>query len=79
MSDMRTYNIIISCLLLLLVSGCQQIAEVEFYPPSKENEQYSVKAKGGTPGRGPIKRINGKSGTPDFSDNKSFTFTLFKM
>lgn len=65
-------------LLGILVGGCQQVTEVEFYPPSKDNEAYSIKSTKTEPGRGPIKTIKGRSGVPSFSDSKSFTFTVFK-
>lgn len=64
---------------VLSLSGCQQITEVEFYPPSKDIESYCTKATKDTPGRGPIKSIKGKSGSPDFSDSKSFSFSLLNL
>lgn len=69
----------IGAITALTLSGCQQITEVEFYPPSKEIEAYCTKATKDTPGRGPIKSIKGKSGSPDFSDSKSFSFSLLNL
>lgn len=73
------YTYLILGVLCVLLTGCQQITEVEFYPPSKEIESYCTKATKDTPGRGPIKSIKGKSGSPDFSDSKSFSFSILNF
>lgn len=61
---------------LLMTAGCQQVTEVDFYEPTAANAAYCTPATDKAPGRGPLKSVKGKSGTPDFSDGKSFNFNL---
>lgn len=72
-------GLLLFCIVLGLLTGCQTITEVEFYPPTPETVEYSTKSDGNAPGRGPIKSIKGKSGSPDFSDNKTFSLTVFNL
>lgn len=59
-----------------ILCGCQSVTKVEFYEPTAANAEYSVKSSGRTQGHGPVKLIEGKSGVPDFSDNKTFSLKL---
>lgn len=61
---------------LLMTAGCQTVTRVEFYEPSAANAAYCTPANDTSPGRGPLKFVEGKSGSPDFSDGKSFNFSL---
>lgn len=54
--------------------GCQTTYDIEYYEPTEANKAYCVPATKNTPGLGPVKHVNGKSGALDFSDHKSFTF-----
>ena len=63
-------------MLALLSAGCQQITQMEFYQPTKQNQAYCVKAHDGTPGRGPIKVIKGKTGAIDWSDGKNISLNI---
>lgn len=58
------------------VSGCQSVTRIEYYEPTEGNRAYSVESTEAVQGHGPIKSIEGKSGTPDFSNNKTFKFSL---
>lgn len=62
--------------ILAILCGCQSVSKVEFYEPTATNADYSVKSAEGVQGHGPVKTIEGKSGVPDFSDNKTFRFNL---
>lgn len=61
------------------LSGCQRVNKVEFYEPTEANKLYCVPSSGTSGGHGPIKSIEGKSGTPDFSDGKSFNLKLINI
>lgn len=61
---------------LFLVPACQSINNIEFYEPTPENAIYCTPSTDKTPGYGPVKSVQGKFGSPDFSDNKSFIFRL---
>ena len=56
--------------------GCQSVTRIEYYEPTETNRAYCVATEDSVQGHGPIKAIEGKSGTPDFSDNKTFKFSL---
>ncbi len=60
----------------ILCAGCQSVSRVEFYEPTSANAEYSVKSSETKQGHGPVRVIEGKSGVPDFSDNKTFRFNL---
>ncbi|MDD3155463.1 MAG: hypothetical protein PHS41_11400 [Victivallaceae bacterium] len=62
--------------ILSMLCGCQSVTKVEFYEPTTDNAEYSVKTTENVQGHGPVKIIEGKSGVPDFSDNKTFRFNL---
>lgn len=61
---------------LAVLSGCQSVSRVEYYEPTSSNAEYCVKTSAAQQGHGPVKAIEGKSGVPDFSDNKSFKLNL---
>ena len=63
-------------LMAIVLCGCQSVSKVEFYEPTPDNEAYSIKATETMQGHGPVKLIEGKSGVPDFSDNKSYSFKM---
>jgi|GEM_PF-5631678 len=56
--------------------GCQAVTKVEFFEPTATNTDYCVKTTDKVQGHGPVKLIEGKSGVPDFSDNKTFSLKL---
>lgn len=60
----------------IVCSGCQSVSRIEYFEPTQANADYSVKTSDTALGHGPIKAIEGKSGVPDFSDNKTFKFSL---
>ena len=68
-------------LLLAALSGCQSVTRVEYYEPSAGNAAYCPPRSATTQGHGPVKSIEGKSGVPDFSDNKTFkwSFSFFGL
>ena len=59
-----------------LLGGCQNVTRVEFYEPTAANSAYCTAASDKSPGRGPLKSVEGKSGSPDFSDNKTFNLSF---
>ena len=61
---------------LALLCGCQSVTKIEYYEPNVNNKEYCVQTTEKAQGHGPIKSIEGKSGTPDFSDNKTFRFSV---
>ena len=63
-------------LIVAAVAGCQSVTKVEYYEPTPQNAEYSTTRTDKTQGHGPVKSIEGKSGVPDFSDNKTFRFSL---
>ncbi len=63
-------------LLAGMTAGCQSVTKVEFYDVTEHNSAFSVPSQDGKLGHGPIKTIEGKSGMPDWSDGKSFKFSL---
>lgn len=67
-------KLLIGLCIIATLAGCQQVYEVEYYEPTEVNKEYCIKSSEKSPGLGPIKKINGKSGALDFSDNKSFSF-----
>lgn len=69
-------KLFIALSVLLLLCGCQSVTRIEYYQPTATNKQFCVPTANGVQGHGPIKSIEGKSGAPDFSDNKSFKFSL---
>lgn len=68
--------LIMLLLAALLLVGCQSVTKVEYYEPNAQNAAYSTPTTDKTQGHGPVKSIEGKSGVPDFSDNKTFRFSL---
>lgn len=68
--------LIMLLLAALLLVGCQSVTKVEYYEPNEQNAAYSTPRTEKTQGHGPVKSIEGKSGVPDFSDNKTFRFSL---
>ena len=62
--------------IMAIAAGCQSVTRVEYYEPTKDNAEYSTPQSDNTQGHGPVKAIEGKSGVPDFSDNKTFRFNL---
>ena len=62
--------------LILLLAGCQSVSRIEYYEPTGANAAYSAPNSAERPGHGPVKSIEGRSGVPDFSDHKTFRFTL---
>ena len=70
-------RLLLACISLALLAGCQKVYEVEYYEPTQYNVDYSIPATSKRPGLGPIKMIKGKSGSIEFSDNKSFSFSIF--
>lgn len=59
-----------------MLAGCQSVNKIEYYEPNAQNAAYSTPSTEKTQGHGPVKSIEGKSGVPDFSDNKTFRFSL---
>ena len=66
-------------LIAVLVAGCQTVTRVEYYEPTEDNAEYSTPRTEKSQGHGPVKSIEGKSGVPDFSDNKTFSFNIFNL
>ena len=58
---------------IAFLSGCQSVTRVEYYEPTAQNAAYSQPTTEKTQGHGPVKSVEGKSGTPDFSDHKTFS------
>ena len=65
--------ITLSILLAFALSGCQSVTRVEYYEATAQNAAYSQPTTEKTQGHGPVKSVEGKSGTPDFSDHKTFS------
>ena len=72
-------KIIIAVVIAALAAGCQSVTKVEFYEPTDATAEYSTPRTDTAPGHGPVKSIEGKSGVPDFSDNKTFSFNIFNL
>ena len=68
--------VLMAAMLAVVLAGCQTVTRVEYYEPTTENAAYSTPTGEKTQGHGPVKSIEGKSGVPDFSDNKTFRFSL---
>lgn len=62
--------------LALILSGCQTVYDVEYYEPTEGNKAYSMPSTGTRPGFGPIRRIQGRSGSVNFSENLSFKISI---
>lgn len=76
--------ILLMCTFIALLCGttaCQSVSHVEFYEPTKDNAAYSIPATETSVGHGPIKSIDGRTGVPNFSDNKSLNlrFTVLGL
>ena len=69
-------KLLIAALIVAALAGCQSVTRVEFYEPTPQTAEYSTPRTDKTQGHGPVKSIEGKSGVPDFSDNKTFRFSL---
>ena len=69
-------KILFAVLIAAALAGCQSVTRVEYYEPTPQNAEYSTPRTDKTQGHGPVKNIEGKSGVPDFSDNKTFRFSL---
>ena len=82
-SDMKVSTSIYIVFVLFIVigclSGCQRVNRVEFYEPTKANMLYCAPSSSTSEGHGPVKSIEGKFGTPDFSDGKSFNIKLINI
>lgn len=72
-------KIIVAIIAVAALAGCQSVTKVEFYEPTDANAQYSTPRTDTGLGHGPVKSIEGKSGVPDFSDNKTFSFNIFNL
>ena len=59
--------------MLSFLAGCQNVTRVEYYEPTQQTAAYSTPTTDKTQGHGPVKTVEGKSGTPDFSDHKTFS------
>ena len=66
-------KLLIAALIVAALAGCQSVTRVEYYEPTPQNAEYSTPRTDKTQGHGPVKSIEGKSGVPDFSDNKTFS------
>ena len=71
---MKSKIIFAAAALAFALAGCQSVTKVEYYEPTAENAAYSTPRTDKTQGHGPVRSIEGKSGCPDFSDNKTFSF-----
>ena len=71
---MKSKIIFAAAALTFALAGCQSVTKVEYYEPTAENAAYSTPRTDKTQGHGPVRSIEGKSGVPDFSDNKTFSF-----
>jgi len=71
---MKSKIIFAAAALAFALAGCQSVTKVEYYEPTAENAAYSTPRTDKTQGHGPVRSIEGKSGVPDFSDNKTFSF-----
>lgn len=69
-------KLLLAALIAAAAAGCQSVTRVEYYEPTPQNAEYSTPRTEKTQGHGPVKSIEGKSGVPDFSDNKTFRFSL---
>lgn len=70
---MKAKIIFAAAAIMGLATGCQSVTRVEYYEPTPQNAAYSSPTTEKTQGHGPIKSVEGKSGTPDFSDHKTFS------
>lgn len=59
--------------IVVVLAGCQSVTRVEYYEPTAQNAAYSTPATDKNQGHGPVKSVEGKSGTPDFSDHKTIS------
>ena len=66
-------KLLLAVLTAVALAGCQSVTRVEYYEPTPQNAEYSTPTGEKTQGHGPVKSIEGKSGVPDFSDNKTFS------
>ena len=73
---MKTVFLLAAAALAAVLTGCQSVTKVEYYEPTAANAAYSTPRTDKTQGHGPVKSIEGKSGVPDFSDNKTFRFSI---
>ena len=78
---MKVKIIFAAAAIMGLATGCQSVTRVEYYEPTPQNAAYSTPTTEKTQGHGPLKSVEGKSGTPDWSDNKSFSlkFNFFGL
>ena len=70
---MKSKIIFAAAALAFALAGCQSVTKVEYYEPTAENAAYSTPRTDKTQGHGPVRSIEGKSGVPDFSDNKTIS------
>ena len=73
---MKSKIIFAAAVIACALAGCQRVNKVEYYEPTAENAAYSTPRTDKMAGHGPVKSIEGKSGVPDFSDNKTFRFSI---
>ena len=66
--------VLMAAMFAVVLAGCQTVTRVEYYEPTPQNAEYSTPRSDKTQGHGPVKSIEGKSGVPDFSDHKTFSW-----
>ena len=78
---MKSKIVFAAAAIMLFAAGCQSVTRVEYYEPTPTNAAYCTPTSEGTQGHGPLKSVEGKSGTPDWSDHKSFSlkFNFFGL
>ena len=67
-------------LAVCFLAGCkQQVYNIEYYEPTSNNKDYCTTSNGKVPGKGPIKRIQSRTGTPDMPnpDEMSLKLSVF--
>lgn len=72
----KTFFLLTAVVSAMAISGCQSVSRVEYFEPTEANAAYSTPRSDTNQGHGPVKAIEGKSGVPDFSDNKTFRLNL---
>ena len=70
---MKSKIVFAAAAIMGLATGCQSVNRVEYYEPTEANAAYSTPTTEKSSGHGPVKSVEGKSGTPDFSDHKTFS------